>query len=172
MHVALLGDSILDNHAYTKGAPDVAGHLRQLLPGSAQATLCAVDGSTTSDLNLQIARVPSDASHIVISIGGNDALLNSDLLSTPVASTTEALSLYPPEAYVARMALMMFNDVILRFGFERTLTIIDLRFVCSEKADYANLIEPSGKGGLKIATAIVRWLNSSEPHGSAHVFTG
>ena len=94
MHVALLGDSILDNHAYTKGAPDVAGHLRQLLPGSAQATLCAVDGSTTSDLNLQIARVPSDASHIVISIGGNDALLNSDLLSTPVASTTEALSLF------------------------------------------------------------------------------
>jgi len=208
MHVALLGDSILDNHAYTKGAPDVAGHLRQLLPGSAQATLCAVDGSTTSDLNLQIARVPSDASHNVISIGGNDALLNSDLLSTPVASTTEALSLFakriaqfeaayraaieavlrlrlktaictiyngnldPPEAYVARMALMMFNDVILRFGFERRLTIIDLRFVCSEKADYANPIEPSGKGGLKIATAIVRWLNSSEPHGSAHVFTG
>ena len=94
MHVALLGDSILDNHAYTKGAPDVAGHLRQLLPGSAQATLCAVDGSTTSDLNLQIGRVPSDTSHIVISIGGNDALLNSDLLSTPVASTTEALSLF------------------------------------------------------------------------------
>jgi hypothetical protein len=180
MHVALLGDSIFDNRAYTEGEPDVVSHLRQLLPDFTQATLCAVDGSTASDLPAQIARVPADASHIVISIGGNDALRNSDLLSTPVASTTEALSLFaeriarfeaaygraigavlalhrqtaictiyngnldPPQAYVARMALMMFNDVILRVGFERALSIIDLRFVCSEKADYANPIEPSG----------------------------
>src|SRR5262245_21120347 len=168
MHIALLGDSILDNRAYTKGEPDVASHLRQLLPDFAEVTLCAVDGSTTSDLNSQIARVPSKASHVLVSIGGNDALLNSDLLRTTVTSTAEALSLFrdrigqfelsyraaiknvmslrrqtaictiyngnldPPEAKIARIALMMFNDVILRCGFEQHLTIIDLRFVCSE----------------------------------------
>ena len=30
---------------------------------------------------------------------------------------------------VARIALMMFNDVILRCGFERGLSIIDLRLI-------------------------------------------
>jgi hypothetical protein len=39
-------------------------------------------------------------------------------------------------------------------GFERRLTIIDLRLVCDEPADYANPIEPSSTGGAKIARAI------------------
>jgi len=208
MHIALLGDSILDNQAYTKGEPDVATHLCRLLSNSAEVTLCAVDGSTTFDLNSQITRVPSGASHIVVSIGGNDALLNSDLLRTPVTSTTEALSLFgerigqfeiayraaiesilslkrqtaictiyngnlsPPEADVVRVALMMFNDVILRCGFERQLTIIELRLVCSETTDYANPIEPSGSGGLKIARAIAGWLGVGQPRESSRVRTG
>lgn len=208
MHIALLGDSILDNRAYTQDEPDVATHLRQLLANSVDVTLCAVDGSTTSDLQPQITKTPSSASHIVVSIGGNDALLNSDLLRTPVASTTEALSLFgkrisqfersyrraiesvltlkrqtaictiyngnldPPEADVARIALMTFNDVILRYGFERHLTIIDLRLVCSAKTDYANHIEPSGSGGLKIAKAIAGWLGVGEPRESSRIYTG
>lgn len=66
----------------------------------------------------------------------------------------------------------MFNDVILRFGFERGLTIIELRLVCNEKTDYANPIEPSGTGGLKIAKAIAGWLGVREPKLPARVFTG
>jgi hypothetical protein len=34
--------------------------------------------------------------------------------------------------------------------------VIDLRLVCSEKADDASPIEPSGQGGMKIAQAIAR----------------
>ena len=208
MHIALLGDSILDNRAYTKGEPDVASHLRQLLPNSAEVTLCAVDGSTTFDLAPQTRLVPPDASHIVVSMGGNDALMNSDLLRTPVASTTEALSMFADrirrfeheyvraieqvlslkrptaictiyngnldssQADIARVALMMFNDVILRCGFERQLTIFDLRLVCNEETDYANPIEPSGPGGLKIAKAIAGWLGVINPAGSSTVQTG
>ena len=207
MHVALLGDSILDNLSYTKGEPDVATHLRQLLPSTTGVTLCAIDGSTTSDLNSQLKEVPSSASHLVVSIGGNDALNNIDMLNMPVKSTAQALSLFgqrmsrfeasyrraiedvlslkrrtaictiyngnldPPEADLARIALMMFNDVILRCGFERNLTIIDLRFVCSEKTDYANPIEPSGSGGRKIAKAIASWLEGGESGESSHVRT-
>jgi hypothetical protein len=52
-------------------------------------------------------------------------------------------------------ALMVFNDAILRVGFEFGLTVIDLRFVCSSPEDYANPIEPSSKGGAKIARCIV-----------------
>jgi len=50
----------------------------------------------------------------------------------------------------------MFNDVILRVAFEHHLPVIDLRLICSEPADYANAIEPSGRGGWKIAEAIAR----------------
>jgi hypothetical protein len=50
---------------------------------------------------------------------------------------------------------MVFNDVILRVAIEFGIPVIDLRFVCSSPADYANPIEPSSAGGAKIARAIV-----------------
>jgi hypothetical protein len=62
------------------------------------------------------------------------------------------------QAATAQIALMMFNDVILRVAFERALPVIDLRLICNEPADYANPIEPSGQGGRKIATSIARML--------------
>ena len=62
----------------------------------------------------------------------------------------------PDYAARARVALMMFNDVILRVAFELHASVIDLRLVCCERADYANPIEPSGQGGMKIAKAIAR----------------
>jgi hypothetical protein len=52
-------------------------------------------------------------------------------------------------------ALSVFNDVITREAFERRLPVIDLRLICNEPDDYANPIEPSSKGGEKIAAAIV-----------------
>ena len=50
---------------------------------------------------------------------------------------------------------MVFNDVILTVGIESGLSIIDLRFVCSSRADYANAIEPSSVGGARLLRAIV-----------------
>jgi len=67
---------------------------------------------------------------------------------------------------------MMFNDVILRCGFERHLAIIDLRLVCNEQTDYANPIEPSGSGGLKIAKAIAGWLGVTNTADSSTIHTG
>jgi lysophospholipase L1-like esterase len=190
VHLVLMGDSIFDNASYTRGEPDVVTHLRAVLPAGARATLCAVDGATTGSLARQLDRVPPDATHCVVAIGGNDALQNTDLLDRPVASTAEALSLFadridafesayraallpvlalrrptiittiyngnlePARARVARVALTLFNDVIVRFGFEHGLPMIDLRLVCCDPSDYANPIEPSGRGGLKIARAI------------------
>jgi hypothetical protein len=93
-HVALLGDSVFDNRSYTRGEPDVAQHLRELLPRPSTVTLCAVDGSTTHDVTAQFDRVPKSANDIVLSLGGNDALMSADLLNLPVRSTAEALDLF------------------------------------------------------------------------------
>ncbi|HEY3445500.1 MAG TPA: SGNH/GDSL hydrolase family protein [Myxococcales bacterium] len=93
-HVALLGDSSIDNGRYTGGEPDVASHLRALLPLGWRATLLARDGSTTNDFAPQVEKIPADASHLVVSLGGNDLLLVSDLLAKSVSSTTVALELF------------------------------------------------------------------------------
>jgi lysophospholipase L1-like esterase len=79
-HVVLLGDSIFDNKAYVGSGPDVIAQLREALPSGWTATLVALDGSTTADIKSQLKRLPEDASHLVVSIGGNDALQHEKLL--------------------------------------------------------------------------------------------
>lgn len=90
-HVVLLGDSIFDNGAYVPGEPDVIAQLRSLLPETWRATLCAVDGAVVAYVRQQIPRVPADATHLVLSAGGNDALSHLDLLEMQVTSSAEVL---------------------------------------------------------------------------------
>ena len=90
-HVVLLGDSIFDNAAYTGGAPDVVRQVRQRLPPGSKATLRAVDGGTTEDVREQLRLLPADATHLIVSAGGNDALGHLDFLGAPAGSTAEAL---------------------------------------------------------------------------------
>ena len=204
-HVVLLGDSVFDNRAYTSGGPDVISQLRSLVPTGWKATLLALDGARTDDVARQLERLPPSASHLVLSIGGNDALAHSELLEGPAASAPQLLNFladaaesferryrrlvdrllerelpltvctiyngnFPEPGFqrLASTALCIFNDPILRIAFERRLTVVDLRLVCQEAADYANPIEPSSRGGGKIAGAIVRALEESEM-GSARV---
>ncbi len=91
-HVVLLGDSIFDNAAYVGGGPDVIRQVRQRLPPGSRATLQAVDGSTTRDVREQLRWLPADATHLLVSAGGNDALGSSDFLGAPARSTADALA--------------------------------------------------------------------------------
>jgi lysophospholipase L1-like esterase len=90
-HVALLGDSVFDNGAYVGGGPDVLTQLRQRLPAGWRATLTAVDGGVIRDIPRQLERVPDDATHLVISVGGNDALGFSAVLGAPSRSVADTL---------------------------------------------------------------------------------
>lgn len=92
-HIVLLGDSIFDNASYTGGKPDVLSQLRNIVPPDWKATLLAVDGATTSGIPPQLAQLPPDATHLVLSVGGNDALGQSDLLDWPVRSTAQAFTM-------------------------------------------------------------------------------
>lgn len=92
-HLALLGDSIFDNGSYVRGKSPVIAQVRSHLPPGWEATLGAVDGATTRDIPAQLARLPSGATHLVMSVGGNDALTQQHLLDTPVKSSAEALGM-------------------------------------------------------------------------------
>src|SRR6516164_563835 len=92
MHIVLLGDSIFDNARYTKGRPAVIAQVRELLPSGWTASLRAVDGDTTANIPAQVQKLPPDTSHLVLSVGGNDALMQMNILDTPVNSTADALT--------------------------------------------------------------------------------
>ena len=92
-HLVLLGDSILDNGAYTAGRPAVVEHVRRQLPGGWCASLNALDGATTEGVYPQLAALPADATHLLLSVGGNNALLCIGILDTPVSSTAETLNM-------------------------------------------------------------------------------
>jgi hypothetical protein len=82
-HVVLLGDSIFDNGLYTSGGPDVVTQLRKLLPSGWKASLAAVDGHVTGNVLQQLTELPGDATHLALSVGGNDALQCLPLLDEP-----------------------------------------------------------------------------------------
>lgn len=90
-HVVLLGDSILDNAAYTENGPDIAAQLHCLMPSTDSVTLLAHDGDMTVDVGSQLKKLPDDATHLVLSIGGNDALMHSDFLMEEATSVAEVL---------------------------------------------------------------------------------
>ncbi len=68
-----------------------------------------------------------------------------------------------------RTALAPFNDVILREAVLRRLPVLDLRVLCADAADYASSspIEPSARGGRKIAAAIGELVHV-QPRAAAH----
>ncbi len=196
-HIVLLGSSTFANTRYTEDGPDVISQVRQILPAGWSASLLAVDGATTVHVPSQLQRVPRDATHLVLSVGGYDAIAASSILEKPAQSIAQGVAAladasrgfeekyrrtveacrqkalplaictiyngcYPDGGYqrLASTGLMVFNDVILRVGIEFGLGMIDLRFICSSTADYANPIAPSSAGSAKIARAIVNLVSA------------
>jgi hypothetical protein len=131
-HIVSLGDSIFDNKAYVDGGLDVIEQVRRQIPAG-----CIV-GEFEYHYREMLQGVLS--------------------LKKPTAVCT---IYYPriPDPFTQKMtvaALATYNDAIIRLAFLSGVPLIDLRLVCDENSDYANEIEPSEKGGGKIANAIVR----------------
>lgn len=112
-HLVLLGDSIFDNAVYSAPEPDVSGHLRTLGGASVAVTLLAIDGSITTDVEAQLARIPSGATHLVLSSGGNDALGLAGMLEQPVPSVGAGF--------------FLFRDPLVVFAGDYGAIVADLR---------------------------------------------
>jgi hypothetical protein len=192
--VVLLGDSIFDNAAYVPGERCVTEQLRALLLPTDEIALLAVDGNVAADVENQLRNLPANATHLVLSVGGNDAIGSTDCLFEPVQNVTEALSVLAEiresfqESYCTvidalkstgktgcvctiyeaipnlsremKTALALFNDTIVRAALTAGFSIIDLREICTEPDDFSarSPIEPSARGGQKIAGEIAKWV--------------
>jgi GDSL-like Lipase/Acylhydrolase family len=197
IHIALLGDSVIDNKAYVGPGPDVAEQVRMLVPKQWGVTPLAIDGAVASSVLRQLDHLPTNATHVVISAGGNDALGEASVLDASAQSVAEVLmrlasvqdrfretyarlldavqrrklptavcSVYEPRfpdplrRRVSAVALSVINDVITREAFSRGFTLLDLRVMFADDQDFANPIEPSVQGGMKLARAIHRFASA------------
>ncbi|MBA2340522.1 MAG: SGNH/GDSL hydrolase family protein [Pyrinomonadaceae bacterium] len=61
------------------------------MPDEWKATLRAVDGSLVEDVRQQTLEVPDDATHLFVSAGGNNAILNAGILQQKASSSAEVL---------------------------------------------------------------------------------
>jgi lysophospholipase L1-like esterase len=61
----------------------------------------------------------------------------------------------------AETAIAIFNDVIQQEAHRRSFDVLDLRTLFTDRADYANPIEPSAIGGAKLAKAMEGWVKGS-----------
>ena len=124
-HLVLLGDSIFDNGAYVDGAPAVIDQVHSLLPKGWKATLLAVDGNVTLDVREQIKCIPVDATHLVISMGGNDAL-------------GQLPQLHLPTPYPMMQSLRLLTDIQLNFA-----------------KDYAEILRVAGALGIPMTCCTI-----------------
>lgn len=90
-YITLIGDSIFDNKRYVGAEKSTIERMKDELRDGERAALLAVDGHVTDDVHQQIDRIPSETTHLVLSVGGNDALAEIDILNMPVRSSAEVL---------------------------------------------------------------------------------
>ena len=127
-HVVLLGDFVFDNAAYVAGGPDVVTQLRAALAGG-QATLRAVDGAVTGDVRRQLDRLPEGATHLVVSVGGNDALRQASVMDEGSRSVAGALGRLADIRERFAHDYRAMAEAVLRRGVPTALcTIYDGRF--------------------------------------------
>lgn len=126
--IALVGDSIFDNGAYVPAGQEVIAHLKRRVAGKGNATLLARDGAVVADVSRQSSILPDDVTHLAISIGGNDALTNIDVLARPARSVAEALATVADVRDVFASAYGRMLDEVLKIGLPTMVcTIYDVR---------------------------------------------
>ena len=214
-HIILAGDSIFDNGHWVPGDPDVATQVKSLFDANDKVTLLAVDGDIINGVADQLKSLPDDATHLFVSVGGNDALgvlgemqktvssiaegflhfhkireeferMYQAMLSNAISYNlpTTVCTIYRPciahrnafrlsgysESYltsdqqqlVAITALPIINSVISKEAIKAGLPVMDLEVIFNDVADYANDIEPSAVGGMKMAKIIKEIVTSHD----------
>jgi hypothetical protein len=139
-HIALVGDSVFDNGAYVSGGSDVAQQVRERLPPDARVTLAARDGAGISDVKEQLRNLPASATHLVVSVGGNDALRHSSIISEKANSVSEVLGKLAGMREQFKQNYREMLTAVVQLGIPAaTCTIYDARFTDSERRRLASV---------------------------------
>jgi len=138
-NILLLGDSIIDNRSYVlEGELEVTAHLKKLYLYEPDVSITnnAVDGDTMYDLKNNHLDTPDieEASHIIVSIGGNDLLHNISFLQR----TSELSKIMGKDARIGKWGVKELNPSRNRV-FEETYFEIIKPFKKQYETIVANL---------------------------------
>lgn len=111
INVVLAGDSIFDNDAYVMGEPGVIEQLRRSMPKEWSAFKVAVDGDCIRDVGRQVTDLPTHATHLIVSVGGNDLIGYAHLLGAVRAPAEIAHVLAGPKAAFAAQYSAMLDQL-------------------------------------------------------------
>ncbi len=130
-HVVLLGDSVFDNGAYVPGDPAVSKQLRDRL--GERVTMLAVDGDCVEHVAAQLDSLPAKSTHLVLSVGGNDALGSLHLMKAQVSTVGEAFAMVAADVERFRVAYDGLLEKVLAHGLPVAVcTIYDPRFAAGD----------------------------------------
>lgn len=155
--VARDGDVVADVEEQLQQLPDDTTHIALSIGGN--------DALNAQDVfSLPAESVFSALGRLAEMQGGfhrayRDMLWNVLLLQKPTVVCT-IYDAVPGLSREARSALSLFNDVICREAMAAGVAVVDLRALLQEADDYSAIspIEPSVKGGEKIARALTTML--------------
>jgi hypothetical protein len=120
-HIVLLGDSTFDNQPSVRTGREVISQLHDRLGSGWDATLLAVDGAKVEGVVQQLSDIPHDATHLVLSVGGNDALSHRDVLENRTDSLIDVLS---EMAEIAERFTRSYRALVRRLkGLQTNLTV-------------------------------------------------
>lgn len=160
---------------------DVVGTQIPGLPSDVTHAAVAMGGNDAL-LNADALDLPVSSTREALTLFGDRAASFEATYRTALAEIVRRVphvavcTIYNPlmpglEGALARVGLMMFNDVILRVAFECRVPVIDLRLVIVDPADYANPLEPSSRGAEKIARLVAAALGFSVgDHARSRIF--
>lgn len=160
---------------------DIAGQLEDL-PQDVTHLALSIGGNDALHCVTSLQKPCSNLMEALAALGS----MQSDFRSHYVTALEKILALelplvlctiydkVPGLAQELKTALSLFNDVILSEAARHQLPVLDLRHLCTDPGDYSALspIEPSSRGGRKIAMALARILNeweASQSPGRLHV---
>lgn len=161
---AVDGSLTQDVHAQIRYLPKIVTHLVISSGGNDALAQLPMLETPAHSMPAALARLADIHEHFA---GEYRAMIGALMkLGLPVAVCTIYEDV-PGLSRNLKVGLHLFNDVIIREASRARVPVIDLRLICTDFADYSTLspIEPSSQGGMKIATAIRRFIDQGANSG-------
>jgi hypothetical protein len=162
-------------------AADVLQQLKQL-PQNATYLVLSVGGNDALNTLQHLGRPAENVIGALAELSGllatfrhsyRSVLTELLALNRPVMVCT-VYDAVPGLTDTLKVALGMFNDVILREAIRFGLPVLDLRMICTGTSDYSQMspIEPSSQGGAKLAEKLVATVLAYDlMTGGCHVYS-